>query len=251
MRGNSVPWISQRRAQWPRWPVCIYVLGMQDWSCRDMDENTRGRMPQLAVVWRALPCTLRRFYQKIRYADSSIETGLALRIAQKSLNDTTGQIGLVPTISGYVMNPRFTTAESTLPDQQKGMRVLEVASSDTATVVVEFHVKQALRSRIPPAENFIVTPGYLVRVYREVDRNIHGAIRGGLCRRKESYDRTRWDSDAPQNFSTDPWKDLKRDAQLSCIRNALISATGSSVSGHSASVDTTSPAVPVWIKETL
>lgn len=54
------------------------------------------------------------------------------------------------------------------------MRDLEVASFEMSIIVADIHVKKALRSRLPPAENYGITPGDTVRVYRETDVKIHG-----------------------------------------------------------------------------
>lgn len=117
---------------------------------------------------------LRRLFNKVRHAEPTLIPEMALRVAQKSLNDTMGPNGLVPTLLVYGMLPRLPVAESDFPDQQACMRALPVSRREMETIVAQLRINQALRARISAAANYIISPGDLIRVFRETDRKIHG-----------------------------------------------------------------------------
>ncbi len=110
---------------------------------------------------------LRRIYNKIVHDEPRIDRTLALRLAQKAMNDTMGPNGLVPSLLVFGMVPRFPAVNSKLPHQVVRMRSLEIARTEMATIVAELRIIEALRSLVSPAARYILAPGAKVRVNRE------------------------------------------------------------------------------------
>lgn len=63
------------------------------------------------------------------------------------------------------------------------MRAMEVSRREMEIIVSQLRIRQALRSRIPAAANYIINPGDLVRVSRETDEKYTGLT---LCSRTET-----------------------------------------------------------------
>ncbi len=55
-----------------------------------------------------------------------------------------------------------------------GIRLLEIARIEMATIVAELRIREAMQSRMRPAARYILAPGAKVRVYRETDKKITG-----------------------------------------------------------------------------
>lgn len=70
---------------------------------------------------------------------------MALRIAQKSLNDTMVPEGLFCTLLVYCMIPRLLVVQLDFPNQQARMPALEVSMGEMTTIAAKLRITQALR----------------------------------------------------------------------------------------------------------
>ena len=94
---------------------------------------------------------LRKIYERVRATVTSIDAETALRLAVKTMNDTMGPDGLVPTLLVYGSLPRLPTSEEDAADQKTRTRALEVARREYEGIVAQRRIATALRSRIPAA----------------------------------------------------------------------------------------------------
>lgn len=117
---------------------------------------------------------LRRFFNKIRYEAPKIRLSLALRLAQKVMNETMGAHGLVPSLCVFGVIPRFPAVQSDCPTHRARMIAIESARREMERITAELRVRQALISRVPPAAQYVIAQGDLVRVYREGDKRFLG-----------------------------------------------------------------------------
>ncbi|MEM1283154.1 MAG: reverse transcriptase domain-containing protein [Chlamydiota bacterium] len=117
---------------------------------------------------------LRRIFNKINMDSPGLDREMALRIALKSINDTMGPEGLVPSLLVFGSLPRFPCVNSTLPNQRERMRALEVARAEMSTVTSELRIRKAMLSKVPRNADLVLNPGDMVRVFRETDRKYLG-----------------------------------------------------------------------------
>lgn len=130
---------------------------------------------------------LRRLYQRVRHDAPDLSPILVLRLATKAMNDTVGPEGFIPSHLVFGSLPRFPAVKSTLSDQANRLRALEYARTEYASIVARLRVQEVLRSRLPPASNYVFVPGGLVHVYREGDKQFIGPLRIIRVEGKEIY----------------------------------------------------------------
>ncbi len=81
---------------------------------------------------------------------------------------------LVPSLLVFGVLPRFPSIGTELPNQTDRMRCLAIARQEMATISAELRIRRALKAKVPPAADYILAPGDLVRVRRESDRKLFG-----------------------------------------------------------------------------
>lgn len=117
---------------------------------------------------------LRRIYKKIKLETPSMKSHISLRIAVKSIKDTLGPEGLVPSLLVFGCLPRFPSTTSNLPEQKQRIHTLYETKKEMASITSELRIQNALLKRVPRNSNLILEPGDMVRVFRETNRKYMG-----------------------------------------------------------------------------
>lgn len=121
---------------------------------------------------------LRRIYLKIRHESPQLDHRLALRLANKVMNDSIGSEGLVPSLLVFGYVPRMPFINSKLPGQiDRIMRAVQAACREMATITVELRIRKSLCSKTPPAAGYVLAAEDFVRVSHESDRKLLGPYR--------------------------------------------------------------------------
>lgn len=110
---------------------------------------------------------LRQIFDKIVTDHPTLDPEIALRLAVKAVNDTMGPEGIVPSLLVYGSLPTFPAVGMNIPEQKTRMKALAAAKQEMASITAKLRIQQALRSRLPPATQYALKPGDMVRVYRD------------------------------------------------------------------------------------
>ena len=111
---------------------------------------------------------LRRLYRKIQKDFPRIPDRVALAIATKAINDTTGPKGLCPTLLVFGILPQLLSpSKRDHPSQIDRFRAAASARREYETIVNAERVRLATQKKPPPAASTIYKPGDMVYVYRE------------------------------------------------------------------------------------
>lgn len=112
---------------------------------------------------------LRRAYNIIRAEDPSTAPEIALQMAVKSLNDTAGPNGLVPTLLVFGAYPRITQDSAPSPATSQRAEAIRKAMADLRQLYAKRRVAEALTARNgPDTMSTLALPlQSLVRVWRE------------------------------------------------------------------------------------
>lgn len=130
---------------------------------------------------------LRKIFSIIRKEYPRLDPEIALRCAVKGINDTMGPEGLVPSYLVFGVIPTFPAFNTELPSQRDRMAAISSARSEMATISAKLRIQQALRSKLPPATEYIAHPNDMVFVFRERDKNWHGPFKVTKVDRKEVF----------------------------------------------------------------
>lgn len=130
---------------------------------------------------------LRRIFRVIHSQYPKLDPELALRLAVKAANDTLGPEGHVPSKLVYGVDPAFPVVNAKHPKQRERMAALQTARREMSTIAAELRVRQALRSKLPPATRYDIKPGDDVLVYREKEKEWLGPHRVTKIFEKEVY----------------------------------------------------------------
>eukprot|EP00171_Calliarthron_tuberculosum_P002669 IDg2669t1 len=99
---------------------------------------------------------LRRIYFKIKESTPNTSPEIMLRYAVKTMKDTVGTEGLVPSLLVFGSLPRIPGDEySKLPNRATRMRALAVARKEIETIVANLRVTHALRAQILQTAIFV------------------------------------------------------------------------------------------------
>lgn len=123
------------------------------------------------VLGKRYHAPLQRIFRVIRSQYPKLDPEIALRLAVKAANDTMGPHGYVPSRLIYGIEPAFPVVNSSLPAQNERMAAIETGKREMATITAENRIKQALRSKLPPATRYDINPGEEVLIYREEKKN--------------------------------------------------------------------------------
>ena len=111
---------------------------------------------------------LRRIFNCIVEDAPNIDHHLSLQLAVKSMNDTMGPDGNVPSIFVFGVLPRFPPIiPPNLPGHKDCMRAMAIARQEMANITAKLKMQLAVRSLVPPAASYTVKPGCKVLVYDE------------------------------------------------------------------------------------
>ena len=130
---------------------------------------------------------LRRVFRVIRSQYPNLDPEIALRLAVKASNDTLGPDGYVPSRLVYGVDPALPVVNARHPAQRERMEALDTAKREMATITAENRIKQALRSKLPPATRYDIQPGDNVLVYREKEKEWMGPHRVARICKKEVF----------------------------------------------------------------
>lgn len=95
--------------------------------------------------------SLPRIYCKIRYAQSTASSRMVLKASVKAINDTIGEIGLMPTKLVLSCLHRLPTISADIPAQEERMKAFESVQEEMSTISAERIIHNALNRFIPPA----------------------------------------------------------------------------------------------------
>lgn len=110
---------------------------------------------------------LRRVYQILAKNHPNMSKDLLLRYAIKGVNDTANIDGLVPSLLVFGVVPTFPMSNRQLPGQKARLQAIVDARLEMGSIVAEQRITRALRSKLPPAVHYDISPGDLVLVHRE------------------------------------------------------------------------------------
>lgn len=110
---------------------------------------------------------LRRIYLKILEDYPHLDQDIALQLSVKSINDTMGPEGLVPSLLVFGQLPRFPPHSSTLLSHSDRLNAINIARREMADITATLRIQRALRSKLPPATKYNVAPGDNVYAYNE------------------------------------------------------------------------------------
>jgi transposase InsO family protein len=112
---------------------------------------------------------LRRVYQKIEDEFPHVGPALLTQIAVKSINDTIGTNGLVPSLLVLDVVPRFPPMSIDLPKQRDRMAALAAAQMEMSAIVSENRIIAALNHNVPSSVDRTYEVGEEVLVFLEKD----------------------------------------------------------------------------------
>lgn len=120
--------------------------------------------------------TIRRIYNKVRRDHPKITQELALAMAQKAMNETTGPDGIVPMLLVYGTMPRCRMAglATKLQPNSERFKIMETARKEYTVIVNKERTQRLLKKRIPLAANRRLTIGEKVYVWREKEKRYCG-----------------------------------------------------------------------------
>ncbi len=110
---------------------------------------------------------LRRIYNKVVASHPTLPKQFCLRIANKAMNDTIGENGLVPSKLVFGIIPRYPILNTDLPNQKERMEAIKLAQAEMNSIIAERRVLAALTKKIPPAADRQYNLGEEVLIYDE------------------------------------------------------------------------------------
>ena len=136
--------------------INIQLLGVQSHNAIGVEERYHS--------------PLRRIFEKIFEEVPNIDPHWALQLAVKSMNDTVGPDGLVPSMLVFGVMPRFPPIRADLPKHEERMRAIQVARTEMTEIVARQKIQLASRAKIPPAVEYSIRPDDKVFVHDEKKR---------------------------------------------------------------------------------
>lgn len=145
--------------------------------CRkaSIDISTSGTESQnLLEQGETYHAMLRRIYQKVRHTSPQTSKEFCPSIALKTMNDTYGPNGLVPSLLPFGEMPKIPTTphtEISLPDRHN---MILSARQEFESIIAKQRIHSALSRRLPPSHSFWLVPGQPVYVYHEKEKHWTG-----------------------------------------------------------------------------
>jgi len=116
---------------------------------------------------------LRQIFYAIKDEYPTLDPEIALRCAVKGINDTAGPEGLVPSLLVFGTIPTFPAMDVKPPNQKDRLRAISLARDEMSKITAKLRIRQALRSKLPPATEYLVNPGHNVYVFTEKSKRWH------------------------------------------------------------------------------
>lgn len=104
-----------------------------------------------------------------------------------------GPSGYVPSRFVYGVDHALQVVKSYLPAQHERMAALETAKREMSTITAGLRIRQALRSKLPPATRYDIQQGIEVLVCRKKEKQWVGPYRVVRVMEKEVY--VDWDGE--------------------------------------------------------
>ena len=145
---------------------------------------------------------LRRIFLKLNEDASLLDDNLKLNFAYKSMNDTLGPEGYVPTLLVYGMLPRIPLGDrhESTPNQSERMKGLSIARTEMEQIVASLRLKTAAVRNSPVSLlDSEALPGTMVLVYRKYSKIWEGPFELSRISGKTAYIKT--DDRAEKPFS--------------------------------------------------
>ena len=143
---------------------------------------------------------LKRIFRKVMEDEPDLPEEIALQLSVKAMNDTVNPEGLVPSLLLFGTVPRFEPHSSRLPNHEARMRAMTVARREMDDVTARLKLQRALRSKLPPATEYVIRPGDNVYAYDERTKRYNGPFRVN-----KTFERNAWiqREDGERQYSTD------------------------------------------------
>lgn len=117
---------------------------------------------------------LRHIFLKILEDYPNLNQEIALQLSVKSMNDTMGPEGLVPSLLVFGQLPRFPPHSTPLLSHSERMNAMTIARKEMANITARLRIQKALKSKLPPATKYLINPGDQVYVYSEKSKHWNG-----------------------------------------------------------------------------
>lgn len=116
---------------------------------------------------------LRRIYSKILEGTPDFNQLLALPLAVKEINETSGHHGLVLWTLVFGLYPRLDLVTSSVHIHSQRMGAIRKARTEMSTIIAQRRIAKALSSQVPAATEFVLYPGLDVLTRREHSKKLH------------------------------------------------------------------------------
>lgn len=130
---------------------------------------------------------LRRIFRCVQEDYPKLDPEIALRCAVKGIYDTMGPEGLVPSYLVFGVIPTFPSFNTELPEQRDRMKAISFARREMAKISSKLKIQYALRSKLPPATEYDISPGQFVYVFREAEKLWNGPYKVTKVNEKEVF----------------------------------------------------------------
>lgn len=113
---------------------------------------------------------LRSTFRKLKIDYPVLPDDIALSVSVKTLNDTLGPEGIVPTVLVFGDYPRLYTLSEELPSRltnEQRAALVTTARKEMEKHMAELRLRRSLKHNPPPATDYILKPGDEVLVWRE------------------------------------------------------------------------------------
>lgn len=147
--------------QWNSWSL---LAGM-DFAISDIDSDNSD------VMIERYHDPLRRIFRFMQAEHPHLDPEIAVRCAIKSINDTMVPEGLVPSYLVFGVIPVLSVLRTELPSQNQRMKAIATAREEMTCISEKLRIRQALRSKLPFATDYIVYPENMMYVFREEENN--------------------------------------------------------------------------------
>lgn len=110
---------------------------------------------------------LRRIFRILTENYPRLSDNMRLRLTVKSLKDTAGPKGLVPSLLVFGVIPSLGNTDAEIPGQEERFQAMKEARKEAATIYAGKRIRLALHSNIPPSAKYILKQGQQALAYSE------------------------------------------------------------------------------------
>lgn len=110
---------------------------------------------------------LRTIYRKVCAEHPDLNSENALSVAVHAMNNTSGPVGLAPTLLVFGIVPQMPTGLSDLPDQRERMKAMKKARDEMVKLAASSRLRTAVSRDVPAVATNELRVGMDVLYYRE------------------------------------------------------------------------------------